>query len=183
MPTIRLLSWNVNGLRAICRKGFLEWLNRDGPDILALQETRVAADQVPIELQNAGGYLTYYGSGPRKGRDGVALFSNGQRHLGLTPLSVKYGLGIDGFDDENRVIVADYGVFLLFNVYFPNGKASKQRLAYKLQFYDLFLEHISQISSTKRSIVVCGAVTTAHKEGDLARPKANEKTSGFLPEE
>ncbi|HNX40000.1 MAG TPA: exodeoxyribonuclease III [Methanothrix sp.] len=186
MGTIRLLSWNVNGLRAVYRKGFLDWLVKDCPDILALQETKVAADQVPSELNNAAGYLTYFGSGPRKGRDGVALFSKGRDGIaGLSqmPPAVNFSLGIEGFDDENRAIVADYGDFLLFNVYFPNGKASKERLAYKLRFYDLFLEHINGLKSQGRSIVICGDLNTAHREIDLARPKANEKISGFLPEE
>jgi exodeoxyribonuclease-3 len=184
LQTIRLLSWNVNGLRAIYKKGFLEWLKRDGPDILALQETKVAADQVPAELNNAAGYQTYFGSGQRKGRDGVALFCSSQgRQARPAPLSIKYSLGIDGLDDENRAIVADFGDFLLFNVYFPNGKASRERLAYKLRFYDLFLDHISRLQSGGRSIVICGDVNTAHREIDLARPKANEKISGFLPEE
>jgi exodeoxyribonuclease-3 len=98
-------------------------------------------------------------------------------------LSVKYTLGIEGFDDEHRAIVADYGQFLLFNVYFPNGKSSPERLVYKLKFYDLFLEHINRLKTEGRRIVICGDLNTAHKEIDLARPKANEKISGFLPEE
>ncbi|MDQ1262002.1 MAG: exodeoxyribonuclease [Euryarchaeota archaeon] len=174
---MRLLSWNVNGLRAILKKGFVEWLRRDMPDVLCLQETKVAADQVPAELKCMPGYYSYFGSGERKGRDGVALFSKTE------PLSVEYTLGIEGFEDEHRAIVADYGQFLLFNVYFPNGKASPERLAYKLKFYDVFLEHISQLKAEGRRIVVCGDVNTAHKEIDLARPKSNEKISGFLPVE
>ena len=177
MPTLRLLSWNVNGLRAIYKKGFVDWLKRDLPDVLCLQETKVADDQVPAELKCLPGYFSYFGSGDRKGRDGVALFSKTE------PLSVKYTLDLEGFDDEHRAIVADYGQFLLFNVYFPNGKASPERLEYKLKFYDLFLEHIDRLKAIGRRIVICGDINTAHKEIDLARPKANEKISGFLPEE
>jgi exodeoxyribonuclease-3 len=177
MLTLRLLSWNVNGLRAIYKKGFVDWLRGDMPDVLCLQETKVAADQVPAELKCMPGYFSYFGPSVRKGRDGVALFSKTE------PLSVKYTMGIEGFDDENRAIVADYGQFLLFNVYFPNGKASQERLEYKLKFYDLFLEHIDRLKAEGRDIVICGDVNTAHKEIDLARPKANEKISGFLPEE
>ena len=177
MPTLRLLSWNVNGLRAIYKKGFVDWLKRDLPDVLCLQETKVADDQVPAELKCLPGYFSYFGSGDRKGRDGVALFSKTE------PLSVKYTLGLEGFDDEHRAIVADYGGFLIFNVYFPNGKASPERLEYKLKFYDLFLEHIDRLKAIGRRIVICGDINTAHKEIDLARPKANEKVSGFLPEE
>jgi len=174
---LRLLSWNVNGLRAIYKKGFLDWLRRDMPDVLCLQETKAAADQVPAELKCMPDYFSYFGSGERKGRDGVALFSKTE------PLSVKYTLGMDGFDDEHRAIVADYGQFLLFVVYFPNGKASQERLEYKLKFYDLFLEHIERLKAKGRRIVICGDINTAHKEIDLARPKANEKISGFLPVE
>ncbi|MDD4653613.1 MAG: exodeoxyribonuclease III [Methanothrix sp.] len=174
---MRLLSWNVNGLRAILKKGFLDWLKRDQPDVLCLQETKATADQLPIELKSLPGYFSYFSSGDRKGRDGVALFSKTE------PLRVDYSLGIDGLDDEHRAIVADYGKFLLFNVYFPNGKASRERLEYKLKFYDLFLDHIARLKAEGRRIVVCGDVNTAHKEIDLARPKSNEKISGFLPEE
>ncbi|MCX6673537.1 MAG: exodeoxyribonuclease III [Methanothrix sp.] len=174
---MRLLSWNVNGLRAVYKKGFVDWLRRDMPDVLCLQETKVATDQVPAELKCMPDYFSYFGSGERKGRDGVALFSKTE------PLSVKYTLGMEGFDDEHRAIVADYGQFLLFVVYFPNGKASQERLEYKLKFYDLFLEHIDRFKAKGRKIVICGDLNTAHKEIDLARPKANERVSGFLPDE
>ncbi|HNX08574.1 MAG TPA: exodeoxyribonuclease III [Methanothrix sp.] len=177
MSTLRLISWNVNGLRAIAKKGFMDWMRSDMPDILCLQETKVAADQVPDQLKSIPGYYSYFGSGARKGRDGVALFSRVQ------PQAVAYTLGIKGLDDENRAIVADYGDFLLFNVYFPNGKASKERLEYKLLFYDLFLDHINLLRSQGKKIVICGDINTAHKAIDLARPKANEKVSGFLPVE
>jgi exodeoxyribonuclease-3 len=177
MPTIRILSWNVNGLRAILKKGFKDWLESDMPDVLCLQETKAAADQVPLQLKSIPGYHSYFGTSERKGRDGVALISK------YEPLSVGYSLGIDDLKDENRAIVADFGQFLLFNVYFPNGKASKERLEYKLQFYDRFLDHIEALRMQGKSIVICGDLNTAHKEIDLARPKANEKVSGFLPEE
>jgi exodeoxyribonuclease-3 len=177
MPTLRLLSWNVNGLRAAVKKGFVDWMMRDSPDVLCLQETKVAEDQVPDQLKSLPGYHCYFNSAARKGRDGVALFSR------TPPLAVKNSLEIAGLDDESRAIVADYGQFLLYNVYFPNGKASAERLAYKLRFYDLFLEQIDRLRSQGKRIVICGDINTAHKEIDLARPKANEKISGFLPAE
>jgi len=177
MPTLRLLSWNVNGLRAAVKKGFADWMMKDSPDVLCLQETKVAEDQVPDQLKSLPGYHCYFNSGARKGRDGVALFSR------TPPLRVKSSLEIAGLDDESRAIVADYGHFLLYNVYFPNGKASAERLAYKLHFYDLFLEQIDRLRSQGKKIVICGDINTAHKEIDLARPKANEKISGFLPQE
>ena len=155
MPTIRILSWNVNGLRAVHKKGFLEWLQRDGPDILCVQETKSREDQIPSQVKNAPGYHTYFSSGDKKGYAGVGLFTREK------PLSVKFSLEIDGFDDECRAIVADYGSFILFNVYFPNGKASKERLEYKMKFYDLFLEHVDRLKSEGHKIVICGDVNTA----------------------
>ena len=176
MHNIRLLSWNVNGLRAIYKKGFCDWVMRDMPDVLCLQETKVQADQIPSQLKSLPGYFSYFCSGDKKGYGGVALYSREE------PKSVKFTLDIEGLDDEHRAILADYGDFLLFNVYFPNGKASKERLEYKLRFYDLFLDHIDQLKAKGRKIVICGDINTAHKEIDLARPKANEKISGFLPD-
>jgi exodeoxyribonuclease-3 len=174
---MRLLSWNVNGLRAIYRKGFLDWLMKESPDLLCLQETRLGKDQVPLELKDLPGYISYFSAGERKGYGGVALYTR------IKPQSVGLGLGIEGFDDEGRAIVADYGGFILFNVYFPNGKASSQRLQYKLKFYDRFLSMADRLKAKGRRIVICGDINTAHKEVDLARPKQNEKVSGFLPEE
>jgi exodeoxyribonuclease-3 len=177
MADLKLLSWNVNGLRAVHNKGFLDWLSKDRPDILCIQETKCQEGQVPAEVKDAAGYHTCFISGDKKGYGGVGLFTKEK------PLSVKYSLDIDEFDDEGRAIVADYGRFILFNVYFPNGKASKERLQYKLKFYDLFLELIDRLKAEGRKIVICGDVNTAHKEIDLARPKQNEKISGFLPME
>jgi len=174
---MRILSWNVNGLRAIYKKGFVDWLIKDRPDVLCLQEIKAAADQMPAELKELPGYFAYFSPGTRKGRDGVALFTRTE------PLSLECSLGFEGLDDEQRAIIADYGDFLLFNVYFPNGKASKERLSYKMRFYELFLDLMERLLAEGRNIVICGDVNTAHKEIDLARPKANEKVSGFLPEE
>ena len=123
------------------------------------------------------GYLSYFSAGDRKGYGGVALFTRNK------PQAVRLGLGIEGFDDEGRAIVADYGGFLLFNVYFPNGKASSQRLQYKLEFYDRFLGLVDGLKAKSKRIVICGDVNTAHREIDLARPKQNETVSGFLPVE
>jgi exodeoxyribonuclease III len=177
MPPRRILSCNVNGLRAIHKKGFIEWLEQDRPDILFIQETKSKEDQIPEPVKNVPGYHMYFHSGDKKGYGGVGLFTMKE------PISVKYSLEIDGFDDEGRAIVADYGSFILYNVYFPNGKASEERLLYKLKFYDRFLELIDRQKAAGRKIVICGDVNTAHTELDIARPKQNEKISGFLPEE
>ena len=177
MSTIRAVSWNVNGIRAAYRKGFLDWFAGESPDILCLQESKILAEQVPAALMEVEGYTAYFSSPERKGYSGVALYSK------TAPRQVTYGFGNEIFDKEGRVIVADYPEFLLYNVYFPNGRSSADRLTYKMQFYDAFLETVEAARMAGRNIVICGDVNTAHQEIDLARPKENVKTSGFLEEE
>jgi len=177
MTKIRILSWNVNGLRAIYRKDFLKWFLEEKPDILCVQETKATIDQLPSALKRIEGYHTYYTSAERKGYSGVALYTR------IKPEKFEEGFGIEEFDVEGRTQIADYGDFILFNVYFPNGKMSKERLHYKLDFYEAFLEYLDKLKDVGRNIVVCGDLNTAHKEIDLARPKENEKISGFLPVE
>ena len=177
MGTLRAISWNVNGLRAIHKKGFLEWLAKERPDILCLQETKASPDQLPAALRDIDGYQTYFSSAERKGYSGVGLYTR------TKPDRVSHGFGIEKFDREGRVIIAEYREVVLFNIYFPNGKSSAERLEYKMEFYDAFLECVDKLKREGRNIIVCGDVNTAHKEIDLARPKANETISGFLPEE
>ena len=177
MKETRLLSWNVNGIRAIRKKGFLEWLERESPDILAIQETKVQPDQLEGDLKGPPGYRTYWNSPERKGYSGVAVFAREE------PREVRYDLGDASLDLEGRVIVADYHDFTLFNIYFPNGKMGPERLSYKLAFYDRFLAYADSLKKAGRKLVICGDVNTAHNEIDLARPRENSKVSGFLPEE
>lgn len=177
MNTMRLLSWNVNGIRAVERKGELQRLLRSAPDVLCLQETKAVPEQLGESLRAPEGYHVYWESAARKGYSGVSLFSR------LTPLEVRPGFGIERFDLEGRTLVARYPGFLLYNVYFPNGKANKERLKYKLDFYHAFLEHVAGLRQRGERLVICGDYNTAHKEIDLARPKENSKESGFLPEE
>jgi exodeoxyribonuclease-3 len=177
MSGIRILSWNVNGLRAAYRKGFLDWFLREKPDILCIQETKAQEEQLPDEIKNVGGYYTYFSSADRKGYSGVGLFTKEK------PENIKRGFGIEKFDNEGRIFIADYKRFSLFNIYFPNGKASKERLKYKLDFYDSFLDYVTRLKNKGGKLIICGDVNTAHTEIDLARPKENKKVSGFLPEE
>ena len=177
MGKIRLLSWNVNGIRAALKKGFLAWFSREQPDILCIQETKAQEEQIPAEVKNMERYSAYFASAERKGYSGVGLFTR------LKPKSIQKGLGIKKFDAEGRVIIADYEEFLLFDIYFPNGKISRERLRYKLRFYDAFLKYVRKLSGRGKRLIICGDVNTAHREIDLARPKENEKVSGFLPEE
>ena len=174
---MRLVSWNVNGIRAAQKKGFLEWLASDGPDILCIQETKANISQLSKALTSAAGYSAYFSPQERKGYSGVALYTREE------PKSVDYGLGVERFDSEGRTIVADYGDFVLFGIYFPNGQRSEERLRFKMDFYDTFLERTDALRAEGRNVVVCGDLNTAHKEIDLARPKENSKISGFLPEE
>ena len=175
MATIRIVSWNVNGIRAAHRKGFLDWFEEDRPDILCVQETKANEDQLPADLRGIEGYHKFYSSAEKKGYSGVALYTTTE------PVSVEPGFGIERFDSEGRTLQVDMGDFVLFNVYFPNGKSSDERLAYKMDFYEAFLDHIESLRSQGRNIIVCGDVNTAHKPIDLARPKENAKISGFLP--
>ena len=174
---MRLISWNVNGIRAVHKKGFLEWFESEQPDMLCLQETKAHESQLPTALKDVEGYRVWFTEPERKGYSGVALYT---RH---EPRSVSFGLGVDRFDTEGRTIVADFDEFVFLGIYFPNGKRSKDRLLYKMEFYDAFLGYVDNLRQEGRSVVVCGDVNTAHKEVDLARPKENEKISGFLPEE
>jgi exodeoxyribonuclease-3 len=177
MRKTRLVSWNVNGLRAVYKKDFLTWFKSVQPSILCLQETKASEEQIPEELRHVAGYGVYYVSAKKKGYSGVGLYTSSR------PKDVKKGFGIRKFDIEGRVMIVDYEAFLLFNVYFPNGKMSRERLQYKLAFYKAFLSHVSELKQAGKRIVICGDVNTAHKEIDLARPKENERISGFLPEE
>ncbi len=164
-------------MRAVLGKGFLEWIETEQPDIVCLQETKLQPDQLPEALSSLEGYTTWLAAGERKGYSGVGLLSR------LQPQSVKRELGEYKFDREGRVLEADYGDFVLLTTYFPNGGMSRERLAYKLEFYDFYLDHLLDLKEAGRAVVVCGDVNTAHQERDLARPKENVKTSGFLPEE
>ncbi|MBN1493743.1 MAG: exodeoxyribonuclease III, partial [Candidatus Omnitrophica bacterium] len=175
--TITLLSWNVNGIRAISNKGFTEWLKKERPDILCLQETKAALDQVPKDIMALEGYNKVFALGERKGYSGVGLLST------MAPRKIATDIGSKACDGEGRIIRADYDDFILFNVYFPNGNASAERLQYKLDFYKDFLKHVNALVRKGNNIVFCGDVNTAHTEIDLARPKENEDVSGFLPVE
>lgn len=172
-----LYSWNVNGLRAAQKKGFLEWLEMAQPDILAVQETKCHPDQLDPLLRQPPGYNTHWASAEKKGYSGVALFSK------QTPLSVEIGLGIDEYDREGRTIVADYGNFVLLAAYFPNGSRDHSRVPYKMAYKRDFLTYCNELRAQGRSVIFCGDINTAHQEIDLARPKQNQNTTGFLPQE
>jgi exodeoxyribonuclease-3 len=172
-----LISWNVNGLRAVEKKGFLDWVAKLSPDILCLQETKCHPGQLGENLLKPSGYQTFWSCAEKKGYSGVSIFTK------KPPLNVQDGLGHTEFDSEGRTLIADYGDFVLFNIYFPNGGAGNKRVPFKMRFYDEFLEKVNTLMKKGRKIIVCGDVNTAHHEIDLARPKENQKNTGFLPEE
>jgi exodeoxyribonuclease-3 len=172
---MRILSWNVNGIRAADKKGLFHWFEKDSPDVLCLQETKAQPEQVPPYLRNMPEYNIYWNSAERKGYSGVVTFTKVQ------PTTIKNGFGIDKFDKEGRILITEFPSFILFNIYFPNGKQSQERLDYKLDFYDTFLSYADNLKVKGKNIVVCGDFNTAHRDIDLARPKENEKISGFLP--
>ena len=177
MKETKLLSWNVNGIRAVRGKGFLEWLYGESPDILCLQETKAHPEQLDKDLQEPRGYYVYWNHPERKGYSSVATFTKEK------PLRVQNGFGVTEFDLEGRTLITEYPEFVLCNIYFPNGKKDESRLRYKMGFYDAFLQFAEAVKAEGKKLVICGDVNTAHKEIDLARPKENEKFSGFLPEE
>ncbi|MGM0569056.1 MAG: exodeoxyribonuclease III [Elusimicrobiota bacterium] len=176
--SIKIVSWNVNGIRAAVRKNIMDWVNEDNPDIICFQETRADESQMPSQIMNANSYRKYFSNHEfKKGYSGTALLSKRE------PENISRGIGIKEFDSEGRFLIARYDKFTLFNVYFPNGKSSPERLDYKLSFYEAFLDYIEKLRSRGRPIIFTGDLNTAHKEIDLARPRQNSHISGFLPVE
>jgi len=171
----KILCWNVNGIRAAERRGFLEWLYRESPDILCVQETKAHPGQLDERLREPQDYHVYWSYPERKGYGGVATFTRER------PLRVQNDFGVQDFDIEGRVIISEYPGFILFNIYFPNGKKDESRLKYKLDFYDIFFDYVESLRRKGDRLIICGDFNTAHQEIDLARPKENEKISGFLP--
>ena len=177
----RLVSWNVNGIRAAARKGFSEWLAEASPDILCVQETKAWPEQLGPELLappdgRGGAYRVHWAQAKRKGYSGVAIFSKSEpRQVDL--------LGVDEFDDEGRVLIADFGDFSVISAYFPNSQDGGARLDYKLRFCDALLARADAIRQAGKHVVVAGDYNIAHKPIDLANPEANEGNPGYLPEE
>ncbi len=172
---MRIISWNVNGIRAAVKKGLLDWMSAEQPDILCLQEVKALPEQLDESVLKVEGYQMALYPAKRKGYSGVATYSR------PAPDSVVMGTGNPRFDEEGRTLITQYGGLLLYNVYFPNGNASGERLAYKMDFYDDLLAHAAAQVEEGRSVLICGDYNTAHKEIDLARPKENSNVSGFLP--
>lgn len=174
---MKILSWNVNGIRAVQKKGFLDWLAQESPDVLCVQETKCHPDQLDAFLLNPPGYHVCWNAAEKKGYSGVATFSKQK------PLSIQGGYGHPGFDNEGRVLITEFPEFTLLNIYFPNGGRSPERLQYKLEFYDETLRFIREMKKKGKPLIISGDYNTAHKPIDLARPAENENVSGFMPVE
>lgn len=173
VENIKLISWNVNGIRAAAKKGFLEWLAQSPADIVAIQETKANPNQLGPNILEPDGYQSFWNSALRPGYSGVATYSK------IAPLRTQTEFPHPILNNEGRILLQEFKQFYFLNVYFPNGKAREERLQYKLKFYEEFLKLIEKLRR-KKPIVFCGDVNTAHCEIDLARPRANEKISGFL---
>lgn len=174
---MQIYTWNVNGIRAATRKGFLDWLAVTQPDILGLQETKAQPEQLDEALLTAHGYEVVWHSAEKKGYSSVATF------MKQKPLSVQKGLGIERFDREGRVICTEHPNFFLYNAYFPNGQHDLGRVPYKLDFYREVLAQANEKVKAGKNVIMMGDWNTAHRPIDLKNPKANEKNTGFLPEE
>jgi exodeoxyribonuclease-3 len=173
--TLKLVSWNVNGLRAALKKDFLESFNSMDADVVAIQETKLQESQLTDEMQNVSGYESYWSfATEKKGYSGVGVYTR------VPPQEVNYGIGKSKFDNEGRIIEMKFEKFTFFNVYFPNGQMSEERLQYKLDFYKEFFEYANSRKTGGQNLIITGDYNTAHKEIDLKNPKANENTSGFL---
>lgn len=171
---MKLISWNVNGLRSVLRKNFLEWLEAERPDVVCLQETRCTPDD--IEQLWPARYATHWNVAEKRGYSGTAIFTT------VPPISVRRGIGIAEHDREGRVLTAEYADFFLVNVYTPNSQRELTRLAYRQEWDRDFLKYLRGLEK-KKPVVFCGDLNVAHTEIDLANPKANTKNHGFTPEE
>ncbi len=171
-----LVSWNVNGIRACVNKGFNEWVAKKKPEIVCLQEIKATEEQFQ-EVVSLSKYHQYILPAEKKGYSGVAILSKEE------PVKIHYGLGIEKFDSEGRTLIAEYDDFVLINGYFPNGQRDHNRVPYKLEFYAEVLKRFKKYRKQNKNIIITGDFNTAHHEIDLANPKGNKKTTGFLPEE
>ncbi|MDU1855969.1 MAG: exodeoxyribonuclease III [Clostridium baratii] len=169
----KLISWNVNGLRACVKKGFLDYFNEVNADIFCIQETKLQEGQIDLDLKN---YHMYWNYAEKKGYSGTALFTKEE------PISVKYGLGIEEHDNEGRVITAEFDDYYVVTVYTPNSQDKLARIDYRMAWEDVFRDYLKELEKNK-PVIVCGDLNVAHKEIDLKNPKTNRKNAGFSDEE
>ena len=174
---MRIISYNVNGIRAAFKKGFIDWLQTDPADIICLQETKATKDDVDFKQLEALGFEHHWFSAQKKGYSGVAIFTK------IKPDKVHLGCGLPSSDSEGRVIQLDFGDIRLINAYFPSGTSGDERQAFKYVWLDEFHNYLTNLRKTNPKIILCGDYNIAHNEIDIHDPKGNKKSSGFLPEE
>ncbi len=174
---MKIITWNVNGIRAVAQKGFLDFIERESPDILCLQETKSHSDQLTEELVSPTGYKSYWSSAQKPGYSGVVTYCR------ETPLSVKYGIDIPKFDTEGRIVVTEFKNFTLFNIYFPNGGSGDERHLYKQEFLKRLKSHLKRRTDAGENVIVVGDYNVAYMDIDVYDPKRLKSKSGFLPEE
>ncbi len=174
---MRIISYNVNGVRSAINKGFADWLQSDPADIICLQETKAMKDNVDFKKIEDLGYQTYWFSAQKKGYSGVAIFTK------IKPDNIEYGHKLEQSDFEGRVIRADFGKITLINAYFPSGTSGDERQTYKYKWLAEFFDYVQDLRKTRPELIVVGDYNIAHKEIDIHDPKGNKNSSGFLPEE
>jgi len=172
---MKIISWNVNGIRAVYRKNFFKWMRKTNPDILCLQEIKAQKEQIPEELVKPKGYYAYFNFAERKGYSGVAIYTRRK------PLKIEYKLGLKRFDQEGRILKLKYPDFTLINVYLPHGGRQKENLGYKLEVYNYLFRYLKNVRS--KNIILIGDFNIAHQDIDLARPRQNQNNIMFTPEE
>ncbi len=170
---IKMISWNVNGLRAVMGKGFMDFINSESPDILCLQETKLSEGQFDTVFD---GYTQYFSYAEKKGYSGTAVFTK------IRPLSVSYGIGVEVHDHEGRTITLEFEDYYLVTVYTPNAQRALERLPYRMEWEDDFREYLLRLNA-KKPVIFCGDLNVAHREIDLKNPKTNKNNAGFTMEE
>lgn len=174
--SVKISSYNLNGIRAAHRKGLVDWFTESKPDIVCFQELKAHEDQIPEEIANLD-YHKFYHTAEKKGYSGVAIYSKEK------PLNVEYGMDVDWVDEEGRVLLAEFENFIVVSLYAPSGTTGDIRQDMKFKWMDAFPDYVKKIKKKNKPFVICGDYNIAHTEIDIHNPKANKKTSGFLPEE
>lgn len=173
----KIISYNVNGIRAALKKDWLTWLKTENPEIICIQETKVQQDQLDVKMIEDAGYHTFWHSAEKKGYSGVAIFSK------TKPDHVEYGCGIDKYDKEGRILRADFGEFSVLSCYFPSGSSGDERQAFKMDFLADFYIYIEKLRASRPKLLIAGDINICHQAIDIHNPVSNKKSSGFLPEE
>jgi exodeoxyribonuclease-3 len=174
---MKIITYNVNGLRAALTKGFIDWLKEEQPDVLCLQETKLQPDQFPQEAFNGLGYYIYLYSAQKKGYSGVAILSK------IKPDHIETGMGIEKYDNEGRFLRADFGDLSVVSVYHPSGTSGEERQAFKMEWLADFQTYVNKLKASRPNLILCGDYNIAHEPVDIHDPVRNSKNSGFLPEE